>query len=188
MKQTKQMKQTIITGGKLAIICACAAIVLGFINAMTEPVIAENKREELRVALAGVAGDQEVGERNRAEENGTVQGYYPVDGDGYILELRGLGYGGDMQILAGFRRDGRVFSVVLLENQETPGLGKKAEDPAYMERFIGKGGDEPVPVRKDDLTREQADSISGATLTFAGIANALAEGSEFVKSIEEGAQ
>lgn len=182
------MKGTIITGGKLAIICACAAIVLGFINALTEPVIAQNKREELERALERVAGDQEIGERSPAEGSGTVQGYYPLEEEGYILELRGLGYGGDMQILAGFRRNGSVFSVVLMENQETPGLGKKAEDPGYMEMFIGTGGDEPVPTRKDELPQAQADSISGATITFAGIAKALAEGSDFVQSMDEDSQ
>lgn len=182
------MKQTIITGGKLAIICACAAIVLGFINAMTEPVIAQNKREELERALERVAGNQKIGERSRVEESGTVQGYYPVEGDGYILELRGLGYAGDMQLLAGFRQSGEVFSVVLMENQETPGLGKKAEDPGYMEKFIGTGGDEPVPSRKDELPQDQADAISGATITFSGIASALAEGADFVQSMEEGEQ
>ena len=182
------MKQTIITGGKLAIICACAAIVLGFINALTEPVIAQNKREELQRALARVAGNQAIGERSPAEGAGTVQGYYPVDGDGYILELLGLGYGGDMQILAGFRRSGEVFSVVLMENQETPGLGKKAEDPEYMDKFIGRGGDEPIPTRKDELPQETADAISGATITFNGIAKALDEGREFVQTMEEGTQ
>lgn len=179
------MKSILIIGGKLTAICAFAAIVLGFVNSVTEPVIEENKRQELLDALNLVAGDRDAGERIRVEEEGAVQYYYPIEDPdgGYIVKLIGTGYGGDMHILAGFKPDGEVFSIVLMENQETPGLGKKAENPEYMEKFIGKGDDEPVPTRKDQLPQEQADAVTGATITFIGIASALEEGSNFVQSL-----
>lgn len=179
------MKSILIIGGKLTAICAFAAIVLGFVNSVTEPVIEENKREELREALRRVAGESDVGEQVQVKEGGAVRYYYPIEGpgEGYIVKLVGTGYGGEMHILAGFKPDGEVFSVVLMENQETPGLGKKAENPEYMEKFIGRGDDEPIPTRKDQLPQEQADAVTGATITFMGIASALEEGSIFVQSL-----
>jgi electron transport complex protein RnfG len=100
----------------------------------------------------------------------------------YVVELLGSGYGGEMQLLAGIAADGEVFSAVLMQNAETPGLGKEAERPAYMEgKFIGRGDDEPIPATKSDLPPEEAEAVSGSTVTFMGIADALRAGSRFVR-------
>ncbi|MFP4444343.1 MAG: FMN-binding protein, partial [Spirochaetia bacterium] len=82
--------------------------------------------------------------------------------------------------------DGTVLNAVLMENQESPGLGKKAEDPGYMEKFVQTGSDEPVPVRKDMLPGDEADAVTGSTVTFVGIARALKRGSEYVRTLDEG--
>lgn len=179
------MKRTLLTGGKLALICGVAAIVLGLVNAVTEPVIIENKKEALRQAIAAVAGESSVGEQIAEEQREGIEYYYEITGPdgGYIVKLIGTGYGGDMHILAGYRMNGEIFSVVLMDNSETPGLGKKAESPEYMDKFIGTGGEEAVPVLKGQLPQQEADAITGATITFIGIGQALAEGAEFVKSL-----
>ena len=88
-----------------------------------------------------------------------------------------------MDIMAGIRQSGEVFSVLLMDNQETPGLGKKAEADGYMDKYIGTGGDSPVPVSKDQLQKDEADAVSGATITFIGIGQALSDGSNFIKSL-----
>jgi electron transport complex protein RnfG len=76
-----------------------------------------------------------------------------------------------------------VIDARLLANAETPGLGKKAESPSYMEKFQDTGSEQSVPVKKDELEKADADSISGATVTFSGIAKTIAYGSDFVKSL-----
>ena len=63
-----------------------------------------------------------------------------------------------------------------------PGLGKKAEKKEYMNKFRGSGADTPVPVTKD-MVLDSPDSITGATITFTGVANALKEGSDYVKTL-----
>jgi len=183
------MQKLVAIGTRLAIICTVAALVLALVNAVTAPVIAQNRQEALNEALAQIVGDAQVGDRTPVpeDENEVVSAYYPIrSGEdaagGYVVELIGSGYGGEMQILAGFRADGEVFSAVLMQNSETPGLGKEAEDPAYMEgKFIGKGDDEPVPTTKSDLPPEEAEAVSGSTITFMGIADALAAGSRYVE-------
>jgi electron transport complex protein RnfG len=181
------MKQILVIGGKLAAICAFAAIVLGFVNSVTEPVIAENKKDELAGALGEIAGGKDVGERTDVPDIPAIEYYYPIEEgrEGYIVKLIGTGYGGDMHMMAGYEPDGEVFSVEMMENQETPGLGKKAEDPEYMEKFIGMGGEGPVPTSREELPGDAADSVSGATITFVGVGKALQEGSRFVKSLGE---
>jgi electron transport complex protein RnfG len=182
------MQKLVAIGTRLAIICTVAALVLALVNAMTAPVIAQNRQEALKEALARIVGDAEVGERERVseEQSEVVSAYYPIEGGegsgGYVLELIGSGYGGDMRILAGIRADGEIFSAVLMQNSETPGLGKEAESPGYMDgKFVGTGDDEPVPTTKSDLPSEEAEAVSGSTITFMGIANALEVGSRFVE-------
>ncbi|MBN1837406.1 MAG: FMN-binding protein [Spirochaetales bacterium] len=180
------MKTVATTGLKLFAICAVAALALGAVNAITEPRIAEYKVETLRAALAELTPGSETGEPEEVPGNPVVVTRYPVLTDGQeagaLLELVGTGYGGDMKILARYDASGEIRAVKLMEDEETPGLGKKAENPAYMQKFIGTGtADKPVPVRKEMLPADEADAITGATMTFLGVSKALAEGAEFVR-------
>ncbi|MBN2051014.1 MAG: FMN-binding protein [Spirochaetales bacterium] len=179
------MKTIFLTGGKLALICAVAAVALGFVNSVTAPKIEEINKQNLEKALKVVVPEGQPGDEV-AVGQGAVASYYPVTREGiisgYILRLTGTGYGGNMNILAGYDLEGRVTAAVLMENEETPGLGKEAENQKYMEKYRGKGGKEPVPVSKKDLPAEAAESISGATVTFSGIGRALSEGSTYVKT------
>ena len=189
------MKSLVVIGSRLAIICTAAALVLALVNALTAPVIEENKRIALEQGLLAIAEQApqqglSVGEPVDAavfEDHVEIANVYRlVDGEGevaaLIVQLVGTGYGGDMILLAGYEPDGTLFSATLMENQETAGLGKKAEDPAYMEKFIGFGGVDPIPTSKTDLEPAEADAITGATITFLGVAHALSAGSEFVAS------
>jgi len=181
----------VVTGGKLALICVIAALSLGVVNAITEPEIERVKQRQLEEALAYVSLGGELGDPVEVGER-TVREYYPLDVDrngeydGYVVSLIGIGYGGDMKLLAAYGESGEVRAVSLLDNAETPGLGKEAERPSYMEKFVGTGGDTPVPTSKQMLSQAQADAISGASLTFMGIGDALEAGSQFVKRLGGG--
>ncbi len=179
------MQRLLLIGGKLALICTIAALILALVNAATAPVIERNRQERLNRTLSEIVGSQSVGERREVQDHDFVQAYWPVSGSAsYVLDILGQGYGGEMRILAGYRSDGEVFAARLMRNNETPGLGKEAEEPEYMEKYTGTGDDEPVPQRPDQLPPEQADGVSGATITFMGIGEALAEGSQFVENAE----
>jgi len=177
------MTYTLEKAGKLALICAISALLLGIINSVTEPVIAHRKAMELKAALESLIDDGTPGAVELVEGNGIVQSRYPVVGPGgWILDLKGKGYGGDLKVLASYRPDGSIIDVVLMDNSETPGLGKKAEKSSYMDKFRGTGGAQPVPVTKDAV-QESPDTITGSTITFSGVATALSAGSEYVKEL-----
>ncbi len=179
------MTATMEKAGKLALICALSALILGVVNSMTEPAIALRKAAELKAALSSLLEVGSPGPREDLSASDSVRSRYPVEGaGGWILELNGKGYGGDMKILASYKEDGTIIDVVLMDNAETPGLGKKAEKSDYMDKFRGKGGSSPVPLTKDAL--DSPDSVSGASITFMGIAAPLNAGSEYVKSLGGG--
>ena len=178
------MNEMVRVGGKLALICAVAAIALGLVNAVTAPAIARVKERQLAEALDAVRGTATAGTEISVESHPVVNGYYPLteggNASGYILRLTGIGYGGDMTLLASVAADGEIRFVALMDNLETPGLGKEAEKPEYMDKFIGTGGARAVPLSKQQLTQAQADAISGASITFMGLAQALKAGADYV--------
>ena len=53
----------------------------------------------------------------------------------------------------------------------------------YMDMFRGLGGSEPLPLSKADLSADDSAAVSGASVTFNGIASALSAGSDYVKGL-----
>lgn len=182
------MKNIIITGLKLLLICGVAAITLGLINEIAEPIIQERKKTEEKQALKELFPDAVAEQKIMVKDKKPIDAYYKIFENnthcGYVLVMLGSGYGGDMKIMACYTPDGKIISVILLDNLETPGIGKKAEKSAYMDKFIGKGADQPIPIIKGMLPQKEVDAITGATITFMGIAEALNKGAKFIKSLE----
>lgn len=186
------MKNIIIIGLKLMAICAVSALILSLVNGATAPKIAELKKEAEKDALMVVVSEGVPGDEVIVDNNPVISSYIPVVSDSgeiisYVVKFTGAGYAGDMTILANYSVTGSVLSCILLDNLETPGIGKKAEEPEYMEKFEGTGGDgeKPVPQKRADLDSTDADAIGGATVTFIGIANALEHCSNFVKEMDK---
>ncbi|MBQ3648086.1 MAG: FMN-binding protein [Spirochaetia bacterium] len=180
------MKNVIIIAVKLAVICLVAAFVLALVNGITAPQIAASKAQAELDALSVINKAGTIGEKVEGDGAG-VNYYFPVSDGGkvtnYIMSLKSVGYGGDLILLANFKTNGEVIDAKLMEDAETPGLGKKAESPEYMVKFQGTGGDKPVPVKKTMLDAKDADAVSGATITFTGVSKALEYGSEFAKKL-----
>lgn len=98
---------------------------------------------------------------------------------GYILELAGSGYGGEIDIVAAYEPDGTVRSFRVLHAEESPAQTKMISAPDYDRHFRGTRG-ASVPVVKAMLSRKSADAVSGASISFMAVAAAIKEGSLFV--------
>ncbi len=181
------MKKMVSIGITLALIASVAAATLAIVNAITAPRIALYEEQVINEALQTVAGPYRVGEQIESVDEQIIDIYRLVGSDGtfagYVVQLLGVGYGGEMTMMVSYLQDGEVLDARLLANSETPGLGKKAENATYMEKFIKTGAALKVPQSKGELSKEASDSISGATVTFSGVAKTIAYGSDFVKSL-----
>lgn len=182
------MRQFARVGITLSLIAAVAATALAMVNELTAPKIAAYELQVVQNALVEVSGGFELGDNTIDTGDDSIREVYRLLGEddsvaGYILQLVGSGYGGEMVIMASYDTGGSVIDARLLANAETPGLGKKAEVPSYMEKFQGTGGSSPVPTKKDALDKADADSISGSTVTFTGVAKTISYGSDYVKTL-----
>lgn len=173
----------------LAAICAVAAVILAVMNSVTEPRIIAYENQKTISALEEVSCSMAIGERQEVENADYVRYRYPLTKDGkasgWILGLVSNGYGGELNIVASYDNDGVVMAVKLVSDSETPGVGKKAENAGYMDKFVGTGSAaNPVPTSKGMLSEADSNAVSGASITFTGISKALAYGSSYVQSIK----
>ena len=67
-------------------------------------------------------------------------------------------------------------------DKETPGLGTKASEPAWMAQFFGKTL-EQIPLSPQDFKKQAVDAISGATLTSLAVVRDLSDALKTVYEI-----
>lgn len=180
---TKNIRYALI----LFTICAVAAFLLALTNSITAPVIEEMDDQSRLRALETVSGGHQIGEQ--VPVDGIQYVTYQIDLSdggtpaGWILGLKTAGYGGEMTLVASYSVDGAMQYAQLLNHSETPGLGKKAEESWYMEKFKNTGAANPVPTSKAMLSASDAQAISGSSVTFTAIAKAIEAGSDYAKSL-----
>jgi len=174
---------------KLTLICFIAVLLLSIVNLITCKKIENNSNkveEETNRNLfsQGVRFEKSFFKNSSIDKN--KEYYYKVYDKnntlvGYVVTLYTKGYGGDMKLMVAMDNSLVIVNAKLLTNSETPGLGKAAEKPEYMKKFIGTNTKEkPIPLNKSMLSQEDADSITGATITFKGIANGIQKAVDYI--------
>jgi len=175
---------------KLTLICFVSVLLLSIANIITCKKIANNSiktEEEANKQLfpAGIKFEKKFFTNQSIQKE--KEYYYKVYDNsnliGYIVSIITKGYGGDMKLMVAMDTALVIVNVKLLNNSETPGIGKNAEKPEYMKKFIGtNSADKPIPINKSMLSQQEADSISGATITFKGISNGIQKAVDYIKN------
>ncbi len=81
------------------------------------------------------------------------------------------GFSGDISLMVGFRADGSIHNIAVLEQKETPGLGTKMNEPFFKDQFKDKNPAETIiKVRKDG---GQIDAITSATISSQAFCEAV---------------
>lgn len=101
---------------------------------------------------------------------------YPAKKDGNLIgyavnTYSTSGFSGNISLMAGFRTDGTIINISVLEQKETPGLGTKIDEPQFKDQFSGKNpADFDLKVKKDG---GQVDAITAATISSRAFCDAL---------------
>ncbi len=81
------------------------------------------------------------------------------------------GFSGNINLMAGFKPDGTIISITVLQQKETPGLGTKMTETQFKDQFNDKN---PVQfnlkVKKDG---GQVDAITAATISSRAFCDAV---------------
>ncbi len=145
--------------------------VLAFVNHVTAGPIEEQKQLALEKGINTVmqADNLTVTQIDTIKMNdakGKEQVYILYHNEkGAAVESSTMGFGGELKVLVGFDTDGNILGYTLLEHQETPGLGAKADQwfqKGQKGDIIGKNPAEGLIVSKDG---GKVDAITASTIT-----------------------
>lgn len=91
----------------------------------------------------------------------------------YLLETKG--YAGPISFLAGFDIDStKITAIKVLSQRETPGLGAKAKEKFFQDRYMGKSAATDLEVTKTPPVKEnQIQAITASTITSKAITKGI---------------
>lgn len=156
----------------LTLISMVASACLGFVYELTkEPIALANLNKKL-VAIRQVVPDFDNDPAKEMfrlpTEEGDSLDIYPAKKNneivGYAINTYTTkGFSGRIELMAGFKPDGTIINISVLEQKETPGLGTKMTEPGFKDQFREKKPDEFIlKVKKDG---GQVDAITAATIS-----------------------
>lgn len=179
--------------------------ILGAVYQITLPAITaaeeQKKQEAYRAVFADAESFEELAFDEAAAEEMMVAGGFKdsidnvqkaiVGGEvaGYVITVTAKdGSQGSITMSVGIRNDGTVNSYSITSIAETPGLGMKATEEAFIANFEGKNVPEFVVVKTAPTADNEIEAIAGSTITTDAVANAVNAAIVYSQSLVGGAQ
>jgi electron transport complex protein RnfG len=164
----------------LTLIALVASACLGFVYELTKEPIALSVLNKKLDAIKQVVPEFDNNPNNEMYRLPTGEGdsleIYPAKKNGEIVgyavnTYTTKGFSGNISLIAGFKTDGTIVNISVLEHKETPGLGSKMTDPGFSDQFTGKNPAEfMLKVKKDGGA---VDAITAATISSRAFCDAV---------------
>ncbi len=178
----------------LGVVCVASGLLLSGVHRHTSDLIARREAAQIQQALNRImpqadrfvtmepAGAEERSEAPPPIWAGLNDRGQPV---GWVVLTSSPGYGGAVRTLAGFTADGRIARVeVLTAPGETPGLGSRISEPAYLTQFSGLRA--PVAFSADGAEgRGRVQAVTGATISSQAVLDGVNRAWKIVAGIRE---
>ncbi|NJK86255.1 MAG: RnfABCDGE type electron transport complex subunit G [Bacteroidales bacterium] len=168
----------------LTIIAMVMSAALAFVYLKTKgPIEEAAKQKELQAIKLVVPEFDSIFSDQIQNIDGVV--IYPVSKENEILgyaikTYTEKGFSGHIELMAGFLKDGSIYNIEVLQQNETPGLGTKMAEPKFKKQFSGKNPENfKINVKKDG---GEVDAISSATISSRAFCDALTRAWETYKS------
>ena len=167
----------------MVLVLTGVAVIMGSVLAFVNQVIAGPIEEQKKLALEN--GIKTVMQADNltvtstdtvkmADAKGKEQVYIIYNNEkGAAVQSSSMGFGGELKVLVGFDADGNILGYTLLEHQETPGLGAKADQwfqKGQKGDIIGLNPSEGLSVSKDG---GKVDAITASTITSRAFLKAI---------------
>lgn len=182
-KPARPVLEALGVGARLLIVCAVVAAVVSGVHAMTDSRYQQNLTEEKRQAIVRIFGSETITYRTLSGEGDAEPVYEVLEGEnvvGYCVELASPGFGGDISMTVGFEADGSILGVSIVSLSETPGLGSRVQEAAYLDQYKGQSG---------TLTLgEDVDAIAGATVSSRAVLNGVNRAVEILNRTVKGGE
>ena len=157
----------------LLVVTLAAGFSLGFVNDLTVGPKAKAKLEKKVNALKLVlppfdnnpVEDMQIIKLEKAKDSMEVYPAYSKNEfiGAAIIGTSNKGFSGLIKIMIGFKSNGDIQNIVVLEQKETPGLGTKIKGETFLQQFRGVNiSSFKMTVKKDG---GEIDALTGATIT-----------------------
>ena len=171
----------------LTIITLISGLLLGIVYEITKQPIAEAKDAAKKTAWQAVFPDASLDEFKPQDVDqkaavkvaadlgvkATVDEVCVVGDKGFVVTVTDAeGYGGNITITVGIKKDGSISGISILSISETAGLGMRATEKEFQNQYIGKQA-QRFYVSKDGGNGEPIDALSGATITSRAMTGAV---------------
>lgn len=196
-KDSHWKERGIIPALILFLICMCATAALAFTYELTAERRALNETEGLLhmkqaifpeadnfkpVKLPAGAAQDQVNFCEAAYQGETLLGY--------LIQSSIKGYGGLVPVLSGFNLEGEIEAILVGDNEETAGLGKRIEEEDFRQQFAGQTAQNYFTVGKTSSTDPgisdvKIDAISGATISSDAVCQAVNNAAELFRLLHE---
>ncbi len=148
----------------LFVICLIVALLLSVTNLMTRNKIeAMNQQAEASsraLVLPGATSFED------SKDKSYVVGKKGSDILGYVFTTKSKSYGGDLGVMTGIDKDGKVTGVVILSTNDTPGLGLNAQKENFRDQYKQASPEKGFEVVKSSPAgKGQIEAMTGATIT-----------------------
>lgn len=164
----------------LMVICAVTSAILGAVNMITAPVIADIAAQKTADAYNAVLPT--TGEYTAVEYTGNIAGVSAVATceEGTVVEMSVSGSQSMLALAIGVDKDGAITGVSVIDHGETPGLGAKSADPEspFRDSFIGQTAGMALDKKGGEVL-----ALTGATITSQAIVDAANAAIEVAASL-----
>lgn len=147
----------------LAVMSAICGLLLGAVNSITAPVIAEANLATVKSSLEQIYPGADFAEvTDFTDDSGYITAVYTAEGKGTVYSIHGVGYNSDgFDFLYGINDDGTTSGFVVLSENETDGFGKRCFTDESIANYTAISVGDDIPM------------VSGATLTSTAIRNGI---------------
>jgi electron transport complex protein RnfG len=119
------------------------------------------------------------------QKTGLVEAYTAKDAGGralaWLFVAQAKGYAGQVPVTLAINTDGQITGLKILNNNETPGLGKKVADLSFYGQFIGKTAGPEFAVKNATASQQLIDAVTGATISSRAATKAINAAADFYR-------
>ena len=164
------MKKSILM--PLVTIAVAAAMLLGATIGLQTVGEAKAQSEHLRIMRTILPESNEFVVEPYTGEDENIRSVHKAE-NGFVIETVTAGYGGDIRMMVGVSNEGTVTGLVVMDMEETYGLGAKAlTDHKFLSQMLNTSGEAEVGTN--------VDAISGATVTSKAVVRSVNSAIAFV--------
>lgn len=168
---------------------------LASVGILTKDRIALNKKQEIERAIISVVPGTVASETLYEEKEFIVYGGKNEGGDlqGFAIYTSGVGFQDKITLMIGVDASlSRLFSLTVLDQKETPGLGAKITDrTSFLVYWENKDFAQSFSLRKppapapESLSASEVNSITGATISSEAVLNIVNAAREKARALRE---